>query len=103
MEPKCGFCGAAFACTDPGTAVNTYQCGTVWPPGASVGVRSYTCRINQLKAENAELRADVLQLAGLIGCLYPSEEGVPSCDPLCISCRSRLAWYEEAASPGSKS
>lgn len=35
----------------------------------------------------AVLRRDITKLARLVFCLEPSEEGLPSCDPLCIACR----------------
>ena len=33
------------------------------------------------------LLVDLRQMAAIIGCLEPSEDGEPSCDPPCVACR----------------
>ena len=67
MEPKCKFCGAAWAreYALPSAVYRVYACGTVWRSGHLHGTRTDKCQINQLTAENVKLRAIVEPLTTL--------------------------------------
>jgi hypothetical protein len=39
------------------------------------------------KAEVEQLRGDLQEMAAIIGCLEPAENGAPCCDPPCLACR----------------